>query len=118
MNIMNIKEAADLCDLRPGTIELHARRGHIPGAEKVGKAWAFEPDSLLEWNKERLDKNKRGRRASAIVVNRVDPAALERNRKRIEKIRAKGKRPIYLSSDGRRLKKLPRVRRWDWRGSL
>ncbi|MEO8717901.1 MAG: helix-turn-helix domain-containing protein [Burkholderiales bacterium] len=46
MRTLNVREAAELLNLHPVTVQERARAGEIPGA-KPGKAWVFIEEDLV-----------------------------------------------------------------------
>jgi excisionase family DNA binding protein len=51
---IGLEEAGKLLHCHPDTVRKMAKAGELPGC-KVGRAWVFNTESLLEWLKARIE---------------------------------------------------------------
>lgn len=57
-DVLDVDEAAQLLGVSPWTIREQVRRGRIPG-RKVGKEWRFLRQALLDWLRNRDERQAR-----------------------------------------------------------
>jgi excisionase family DNA binding protein len=69
---LDLKEAANFLRISPATAQKIAAAGELPGA-KIGRAWVFLLDDLIEWLREQVKILQEARKEQKTCQSELPP---------------------------------------------